>query len=65
MISDEVYQKIRLDRSDYISVKEEENGDKPDEIKASHILISYKGADRADSDISRSKDEAKKKQGTP
>ena len=59
VISNEVYQKIRLDRSDYISVKEEENGDKPDEIKASHILISYKGADRADSDISRSKDEAK------
>ncbi len=60
VISNEVYQKIRLDRSDFISVKEEENGDKPDEIKASHILISYKGADRADSDISRSKDEAKK-----
>lgn len=59
VISNEVYQKIRLDRSDYISVKEEENGDKPDEIKASHILISYKGADRADSNISRSKDEAK------
>ena len=59
VISNEVYQKIRLDRSDFISVKEEENGDKPDEIKASHILISYKGADRADSNISRSKDEAK------
>ena len=28
-------------------------------MKASHILISYKGADRADADISRSKEEAK------
>ena len=32
----------------------------PDEIKASHILISYKGADRADSKVTRSKEEAKK-----
>jgi parvulin-like peptidyl-prolyl isomerase len=32
----------------------------PDEVKASHILISYKGADRADSNITRSKEEAKK-----
>ncbi|MBT7406400.1 MAG: parvulin peptidyl-prolyl isomerase [Opitutae bacterium] len=31
----------------------------PEEVKASHILISYKGADRADSKITRSKEEAK------
>ena len=31
-----------------------------DEVAASHILISYKGADRADSKISRTKTEAKK-----
>lgn len=31
----------------------------PTEVKASHILISYKGADRADANISRSKEEAK------
>ena len=31
----------------------------PEEVKASHILISYKGADRADGNISRSKEEAK------
>ena len=34
--------------------------DLPDEIAASHILISYKGAENADEKITRTKDEAKK-----
>jgi hypothetical protein len=34
--------------------------DVPDEITARHILIAYKGAERADDKITRSKDEAKK-----
>ena len=33
--------------------------EKPEEVKASHILISYKGADRADAKVTRSKEEAK------
>ena len=59
VISNEVYEKIRLDRSDFVKAKEKEEGDKPEEVQASHILISYKGADRADANISRSKEEAK------
>ena len=59
VISNEVYEKIRLDRSDFVKAKEKEESDKPEEVQASHILISYKGADRADADISRSKEEAK------
>ena len=59
VISNEVYEKIRLDRTDFVKAKEKEESDKPEEVQASHILISYKGADRADADISRSKEEAK------
>jgi hypothetical protein len=59
VISNEVYEKIRLDRTDFVKAKEKEEGDKPEEVQASHILISYQGADRADADISRSKEEAK------
>ena len=59
VISNEVYEKIRLDRSDFVKAKEKEEDDKPEEVEASHILISYQGADRADADISRSKEEAK------
>ena len=59
VISNEVYEKIRLDRSEFVKAKEKEETEKPEEVQASHILISYKGADRADADISRSKDEAK------
>ena len=59
VISNEVYEKIRLDRSDFVKAKEKEESDKPEEVQASHILISYKGADRADADISISKEEAK------
>ena len=59
VISNEVYEKIRLDRKDFVKAKEKEEGEKPEEVKASHILISYKGADRADAKITRSKEEAK------
>ena len=59
VISNEVYEKIRLDRADFVKAKEKEEEEKPEEVQASHILISYQGADRADADISRSKDEAK------
>ena len=59
VISNDVYEKIRLDRSDFVKAKEKEGEEKPEEVQASHILISYKGADRADADITRSKEEAK------
>jgi parvulin-like peptidyl-prolyl isomerase len=59
VISNEVYEKIRLERKDFVRVKEEDGKARPEEVKASHILISYKGADRADADITRSKEEAK------
>lgn len=59
VISNDVYEKIRLNRSDFVKAKEKDDVEKPDEIKASHILIAYKGADRAESDITRTKDEAK------
>ena len=59
VISNGVYEKIRLDRSDFVKAKEKEAEEKPEEVQASHILISYKGADRADAGISRSKEEAK------
>jgi peptidyl-prolyl cis-trans isomerase D len=59
VISNDVYEKIRLERSDFVKAKDVDSVEIPDEIKASHILISYKGADRADSKITRTKDEAK------
>lgn len=59
VISNEVYEKIRLERKDFVKTKESEESEKPTEVKASHILISYEGADRADQQISRTKDEAK------
>lgn len=58
VISNEVYQKIRLDRSDFVKAKEKEEEESPEEVQASHILISYQGADRADADITRTKEEA-------
>ena len=59
VISNDVYDKIRLDREDFVKTKEEEGGDKPAEVRASHILISFKGADSADADVTRTKEEAK------
>jgi hypothetical protein len=58
VISNEVFEKIRLERTDFVKAKDAE--EMPTEVKASHILISYKGADRADSKITRTKEEAKK-----
>ena len=55
VISNDVYKKIRLDRPSFVKSKENPEVVLPDEVAASHILISYKGADRADSKIKRNK----------
>ena len=55
-----MYEKIRLDRPSFVKNKENEEVILPDEVGASHILISYKGADRADSKVTRNKQAAKK-----
>lgn len=60
VISNDVYEKIRLDRPSFVKSKENPEVVLPDEVAASHILISYKGADRADSKIKRTKQAAKK-----
>lgn len=59
VISNEVFEKINLQRKDFVKKKEAEESENPTEVKASHILISYKGADRADSKVVRTKEEAK------
>ena len=59
-ISNDVYEKIRLERNSFVKSKDNPVVEMPDEISASHILISYKGADRADSKISRAKQVAQK-----
>jgi len=58
VISNEVYEKIRLERKDFVKIKEDDAKARPEEVTASHILISYKGADRADAQVTRSKEEA-------
>ena len=60
VISNDVYEKIRLDRSSFVKSNDNPEVVLPDEVSASHILVSYKGADRADSKIKRSKQAAKK-----
>ena len=60
VISNDVYEKIRLERNSFVKNKDNPVVELPDEISASHILISYKGADRADSKITRSKQAAGK-----
>jgi hypothetical protein len=60
VISNDVYEKIRLDRSSFVKNKDNPEVVLPDEVSASHILISFKGADRADSKITRNKQAAKK-----
>ena len=60
VISNDVYEKIRLERNSFVKSKDNPVVELPDEISASHILISYKGADRADSKITRSKQAARK-----
>jgi len=59
VISNEVYEKIRLERKDFVRIKKDDAEARPEEVKASHILISFKGADRADAEVTRSKEEAK------
>ena len=59
VISNEVYEKIRLERKDFVLIKKDDTAARPEEVKASHILISFKGADRADAEVTRSKEEAK------
>ncbi len=60
VISNEVYDKIRLNRSSFVKSKQVAETEMPEEISASHILISFKGADRADAKIKRNKKDAKK-----
>ena len=60
VISNDVYEKIRLERNSFVTSKDNPEVVLPDEVSASHILISYKGADRADSKITRNKQAAKK-----
>ena len=60
VISNDVYEKIRLERNSFVKNKDNPVVELPDEISASHILIAYKGADRADSKITRSKQAARK-----
>jgi len=60
VISNDVYEKIRLERNSFVTRKDNPEVVLPDEVSASHILISYKGADRADSKITRNKQAAKK-----
>lgn len=60
VISNDVYEKIRLERNSFVKSKDNPVVELPDEISASHILIAYKGADRADSKITRSKQAARK-----
>ena len=60
VISNDVYEKIRLERNSFVKNKDNPVVEMPDEISAAHILISYKGADRADSKISRTKQAARK-----
>ena len=60
VISNDVYEKIRLERNSFVKNKDNPVVEMPDEISAAHILISYKGADRADPKISRTKQAARK-----
>ncbi|MFP6899796.1 MAG: peptidylprolyl isomerase, partial [Opitutales bacterium] len=49
VISNEVYDKIHLERKDFVARK----------IAASHVLVAFKGASRAKASITRTKQEAK------
>ena len=44
VISNDVYEKIRLDRSSFVKSNDNPEVVLPDEVSASHILVSYKGA---------------------
>ncbi len=58
VISKDDFEKIMLDRSSFVIPNPDFST--VNEVAASHILISYKGANRADSKIIRTKNEAKK-----
>ena len=63
VISNEVYKKIHLNQQDFVKAPEPEQpapgtNDRPTQVRASHVLVSYKGASRADPSISRTKAEA-------
>ena len=49
--------KVHKAAEDFVKLKEV-TSDMPEEVKASHILISFKGAERADPQITRTKEEA-------
>ena len=60
VISDEAYAKIHLQRSQFVTPKSTTTvAARPDKVKASHVLVAYKGASRANPSITRSKEEAK------
>ncbi len=64
VISNEVYEKIHLDRKDFVKAPEKKddatpNSARPKEVSASHLLINYKGSARAKPSITRTKAEAK------
>jgi parvulin-like peptidyl-prolyl isomerase len=64
VISNDVYEKIRLERTDFVKAKKKEEGEEgetatPKEVAASHVLVAYKEGSRADPSITRSKEEAK------
>ena len=64
VISNEVYKKIHLDRKDFVKTSEpikptSENAPPPSEVRASHVLVSYKGSSKPTPSITRTKEEAK------
>ena len=64
VISNEVYKKIHLDRKDFVKTSEpikptSNNAPRPSEVRASHVLVSYKGSAKPTPSITRTKEEAK------
>ncbi|MBG30718.1 MAG: hypothetical protein CMI31_12055 [Opitutae bacterium] len=64
VISDDIYKKIHLDRKDFVKTDEapksgDQNGTPPSEIRASHILVAYKGGPDPKPSITRTKEEAR------
>ena len=64
VISNEVYKKIHLDRKDFVKISEpikptSNNAPRPSEVRASHVLVSYKGSAKPTPSITRTKEEAK------
>ncbi len=59
VISDDAYSRIMLKRSRFVVGKNGNAANRPEKVKASHLLVAYKGAARADPSIKRSKEDAK------